>query len=199
MAAHLDGAAHFFRTSLLMKALAWLFEFGPLAWGFYRRREAQRAYWARDGLERRVGGAYPFGAEWPTADFLAERRVDPDPLAHAFRRRRREREAGAAKRQARADERRRDRAAADARAKAREKREGGVVAATREAAQSIELAEAGGRRARGDAPLGDLREDPLDAAPGGEHRRLGDQRRGTRIAPTVSRRLAVPRHVGARP
>ena len=163
MAAHLDGAAHFFRTFLLMKALAWLFEFGPLAWGFYRRREAQRAYWARDGLERRVGGAYPLGAEWPTADFLAERRVDPDPLAHAFRRRRREREAGAAKRQARADERRRDRAAADARAKAREKREGGVVAATREAAQSIELAEAGGRRARGDAPLADLREDPLDA------------------------------------
>ncbi|KAH8049546.1 tripeptidyl-peptidase [Aureococcus anophagefferens] len=162
MAAHLDGAAHFFRTFLLMKALAWLFEFGPLAWGFYRRREAQRAYWARTGLERRVGGAYPFGAEWPTPDFLAERRVDPDPLAHAFRRRRRER-GGAAKRQARADERRRDRAAADARAKAREKREGGVVAATREAAQSIELAEAGGRRARGDAPLGDLREDPLDA------------------------------------
>ncbi|KAH8048159.1 pyrimidine nucleotide-sugar transmembrane transporter [Aureococcus anophagefferens] len=136
----------------------------PAGLGFYRRREAQRAYWARTGLERRVGGAYPFGAEWPTPDFLAGRRVDPDPLPHAFRRRRREREAGAAKRQARADERRRDRAAADARAKAREKREGGVVAATPRG-PSIEPR----RRAAaapGDAPSGPPRDPPTRSGAG---------------------------------
>lgn len=141
VAARLDSAAHFFKTFAAMKLLAWAFELAPLAFFFYRRRNAQEAYWGGDPARRAVGGPYPLGCDWPSPEFLRERRVDPDRYSAVCR----ERTAARAEASKRRSERASDRKSAAARLEATTRaardraRARGVSASTREAALSVEL------------------------------------------------------------
>lgn len=71
----------FLETYVATKTAAWAFEFVPMIYFFYYRREAQREYWAVSAKtgERTLGGAYPLGYEWPRPSFLLERRARGPP------------------------------------------------------------------------------------------------------------------------
>lgn len=62
----------YFATFGLMRVFSYLGEFGPLAYGFYTRRESQRDHW----LEGAPGGAYPLGFTKPDPLFVRETRKD---------------------------------------------------------------------------------------------------------------------------
>ena len=61
----------YFATFGLMRVCSYVAEFGPLAYGFYSRREGQREYW----LEGAQGGAYPLGFAKPDPLFVRETRT----------------------------------------------------------------------------------------------------------------------------
>ena len=70
VASKLHSRNHFFRTFVLLKLVAWLFEFALLAVIFWRRREAQRSFWQGDAK----GDAYPLGAGYPSLAYRGRRR-----------------------------------------------------------------------------------------------------------------------------
>ena len=158
IAAHLDAKRHFFKTFVAMKLLAWCFEFAPLGFVFYRRRETQKPYWGGDPRQRATGGAYPLGCDVPPPAFLRERRADASRFAHESRDRRERRDASAARRQRRARDRRDQAARLDRLTRAG--RGAHVVASTREAAASVELGAAGNPFRDDDDAAAD--DDPLD-------------------------------------
>lgn len=98
--------SRFFGTFVAMRLFSYIAELAPLscasflkpprsgflqsAGTFYVRREYQRAYWTplpgTDGNPKpeswRTGDAYPFGACWPSPDYIVERRHVSERFAH---------------------------------------------------------------------------------------------------------------------
>lgn len=98
--------SRFFGTFVAMRLFSYVAELAPLsctsfvkpprsglllsAGTFYMRREYQRSYWTPlPGTDAdpkpeswRTGDAYPFGACWPTPDYIVERRHMSERFAH---------------------------------------------------------------------------------------------------------------------